>query len=77
MTSAATRRRIEGDRPGRERTRLTLDEVAAMPTADLLTKAYALTHAIDRAHRDTPEALRYRAERDLITAEVLHRTGGQ
>jgi hypothetical protein len=47
-------------------------------TTDLLTKAYALTHAIDREHRaagDSPRAVDLRAARDLITAEVLRRAG--
>lgn len=70
MTSQATRRRIEGDRPG----------VAAIgdsrpisdvPTLDLLRAAYSLTHQIETSQF----AADLRAQRDLIDAEVLRRTG--
>lgn len=55
--------------------------LAATPTADLLTKAYAFTHQIDRLERldrsdRTVDPDDVRAMRDLITAEVIRRTGG-
>ena len=46
--------------------------LAAMPTAELLTAAYALTHRMG----DTAKDVRgLRQQRDMITAEVLRRTG--
>lgn len=53
------------------------DALAATSTEDLLTKAYALTHRIDREHGDTAAAADIRAARDLITAEVVRRAGGR
>ena len=68
-------------------TREAADALTATSTADLLTKAYALTHRIQSAeraefdsasepgrerHRRTQEVSR--AARDLITAEVIRRT---
>lgn len=50
-------------------------------TAELLTKAYALTHRMDANRRDTASegskmivAHSLRAQRDLITAEIIRRT---
>lgn len=57
--------------------------LAATPVEELLTKAYALTHRIHECRGsqvagqcDGP-CTDQRAQRDLITAEVLRRTGGQ
>lgn len=87
MTSAATRRRIEGARPNRQAQPLTAAEtvamVEAMPTSVLLTTAYALTHRIHECTGSTVAGqcdgpcTEQRAQRDLITAEVLRRTGGE
>jgi hypothetical protein len=52
--------------------------LAATSTTDLLTKAYQVTHAMHAiAGVNEGEASNLRAARDLITAEVLRRTGGQ
>lgn len=65
------------------------EALAATPTAELLTKAYQLTHQLHRADglastRGYPDragarvlAADLRAMRDLITAEVVRRTGGE
>lgn len=81
MTSTATRRRIEGIRPAAGATTVTdriangQDDLTTASTMGLLTAAYALTHRMDREHGDTPAAADLRAQRDLITAEVLRRAG--
>lgn len=51
--------------------------LAATPTADLLTKAFALTHQMHESDRDRSKIQheRQRGMRDLIQAEILRRTG--
>lgn len=55
--------------------------LTATPTAELLTKAYALTHRIHectgntRAGECDGPCTAQRAMRDMITAEVLRRAG--
>lgn len=76
MTSEATRRRIEGDRPTPTPAPVPLSE---RTVGDLLTAAYALTHRMDRLSRVEAAERRLdpadlRAQRDAITAEVLRRT---
>lgn len=57
------------------------EALAATSTEDLLTKAYALTHRMGPASRRPPNLFAaekiadLRAQRDLITAEVLRRAG--
>lgn len=57
------------------------EALAATPTAELLTKAYALTHRIHECKGSTVAGqcdgpcTDQRAMRDLITAELLRRTG--
>lgn len=46
----------------------------ATDTAELLTKAYALTHRMHMRKPRTAEHVELRAQRDLISAEIIRRT---
>lgn len=73
MTSAATRRRIEGDRPAKP-----APEPREMSDGDLLRRFAQLTHRMDAAGASHTQAHRdARAQRDLIEAEALRRMGGE
>lgn len=51
--------------------------IASTPTTALLRLAYALTHRIHDAGNTGAQDDELRAQRDLIDAEVLRRTGGR
>lgn len=60
-------------------TREAADALASTPAEELLHKAFLLTHKMHGAIARGDEGLEadLRAARDLITAEVLRRTGDQ